>query len=229
MVGGPGADPILALSFVYRQCEAERNALTEVCISTRQKKPKRCPLYVPCIGRWYDYYSHGFWSPFLPLEGWLITPFSKFTLLYRYCPWRVELTDHWIFDRQNSSPFDPMSPIRRFVMALRKVGPTEPEFREISDSASVKRWPELWEYLTAKFYDEKRTQPRLTATITLYRRDDGFIGATLNDKDNARVAFAVGETLLGLLDSLEAVVSNPKTVWRNDRDLTGNAKRQKKG
>jgi len=68
----------------------------------------------------------------------------------------------------------------------------------------------------------------LTATITLYRRDDGFIGATLNDKDNARVAFAVGETLLGLLDSLEATVANPKTVWRNDRDLTGNAKRQKK-
>lgn len=112
-------------------------------------------------------------------------------------------------------------------MALRKVTPTEPTFRELSDSASVKRWPELWDYLTSKFYDREGTQPRLTSTITLYRRDDGFIGATLNDKDNARVAFAVGETLLGLLDTLEAVVANPKTVWRNDRDLTGNSKRKK--
>lgn len=193
----------------------------------KAKRKLFSPVYVPIVGQWYDYYSAGFWSPFLPTEGWLVTPHRHCLLLYRYCPWRVEMTDCWIFDRQNLRDSDLTLRVRRFVMALRKVQPTEPAFREISDAQASKRWPELWEFLTSKFYDREGTQPRLTSTITLYRRDDGFIGATLNDKDNARVCFAVGETVLGLLDTLEAVAANPKTVWRNDRDLTGNSKRKR--
>lgn len=113
-------------------------------------------------------------------------------------------------------------------MALRKVTNLPAAHTEISDSVSMKRWPELWQHLTLRHYDADKKEPRRTSTLTLFRRDDGLLGATLNDRDNGRVCFAAGQTLMGLLDSMEAIASNPDTTWREDKDLTGSSKRQKK-
>jgi len=114
-------------------------------------------------------------------------------------------------------------------MALRKVTNSPTTMREPRDSSSQKRWPEVWDHLLLRSYDSAGAEPRLTSTITLFRRDDGLLGVTLNDRDNGRVCFAAGETILGLLDTLEAVVANPQTVWREDKNLTGSSKRKKNG
>lgn len=113
-------------------------------------------------------------------------------------------------------------------MALRKITNAPAAHTEISDREGSKRWPELWQHLTQRHYDAAKTEPRHTSSITLFRRDDGLLGAILNDRDNARVCFAAGHTLLGLLDSLDAMASNPDTPWREDKNLTGSSKRQKK-
>lgn len=113
-------------------------------------------------------------------------------------------------------------------VALRKKTNAPATYAEVSDSTSMKRWPELWAHLTATHYDVAKTQPRHTSTITLFRGQSGLLGATLNDRDNGQVCFAAGQTLLGLLDSLEALAAHPDTQWREDKNLTGSSKRLKK-
>jgi hypothetical protein len=113
------------------------------------------------------------------------------------------------------------------AMTLRKV-PVVPGLpARINDPASAKRWPTLWEHLSSRSYDAEGKEPRMTSTISLFCRDDGTLGAVLNDKDNSRVCFAAGDTVLGLLDGLDAVAANPLTVWREDKNQTGSSKRRK--
>jgi len=94
------------------------------------------------------------------------------------------------------------------------------------DKETLKRWPCLWEYLTLTSYPDGGGD-RQTATLTVFWGSQGLT-ATLNDRDNARACFATAPTFVGLLDALEGVASHPDTVWRNDRNQTGNSNRKKK-
>jgi len=95
----------------------------------------------------------------------------------------------------------------------------------IPDIEALKRWPCLWEHLTAPSYGEGEPA-REKSTITFYVGAQG-LSAVLNDRDNAQACFAAAGTLVGLLDALEAVAANPKTTWREDRNQTGSSARKK--
>lgn len=113
------------------------------------------------------------------------------------------------------------------AMTLRKLRDNPLAITPISDATTQKRWPTLWDHLTQRFWDEKRTEPRQTSTITLFMRDDGRLGATLNDRSGSKACFAVGLSLMALLDTLEAVAGSEDTVWREDRQQTGSSARKK--
>lgn len=192
-----------------------------------RKKCLGARVYRPSVDRWYTIPEA---QPMSLLEAeeptfWLL--YEKAIVVYRLCPWRVEMTHWWTFRRTNSSRSAWKSQLGVIAMALRKVTNAPAAHTEISDSAGSKRWPELWQHLTLRHYDTAKTEPRHTSTITLFRRDDGLLGATLNDRDNSRVCFAAGQTILGLMDTLEAVASNPDTAWREDKNLTGASRRKK--
>jgi hypothetical protein len=153
--------------------------------------------------------------------------YKSCTIVYEWCFWRRELTGWWIFRHPPWRNLSPQQYIGRIVMALRKVAVVPGQPARINDPATAKRLPTLWEHLTSRSYDSEGKEPRLTSTISLFCRDDGTLGAVLNDKDNGRVCFAAGDTLTGLLDGLEAVAANPLTVWREDKNQTGSSKRKR--
>jgi len=99
--------------------------------------------------------------------------------------------------------------------------------RELSDAQSQQRWPTLWDHLTQTHWDEQRRDPRKTSTITLFLREDGLLGASLNDREGAKACFAVGDGLHAVLDVLEGVAASEDTVWREDRKITGSSARRK--
>jgi len=83
---------------------------------------------------------------------------------------------------------------------------------------------ELWEYMTARTYEDG--SKRETASLTLFWGAQGLT-AVLNDRDNARALFASGPGLEEVLALLSEMAGSPETQWRNDRNQTGNSKRQK--
>lgn len=156
-------------------------------------------------------------------------PFVDGFILYAWSPYHRELT---LWEPVPFPGFHKASYLERMgavEMALRKVTDTPAAFKEPSDVTAKKRWPELWDHLTARAYDDEAKTPRQTSTITLFCRDDGQLAGTLNDRDNGRACFAVAPALMLVLDTLEAVASNPATVWREDRQQTGSSKRKKNG
>lgn len=94
------------------------------------------------------------------------------------------------------------------------------------DPEAMSRWPCIWEHLTAPTYGPDGP-PRALSTVTLFLGHSGLTG-TLNDKDNAQACFASADTVLGVLDALEACASNPGYAWRQDRNLTGSSARKKR-
>lgn len=110
---------------------------------------------------------------------------------------------------------------------LRKIPKTTAKKRVIEDLQAKRQWPTLLEHLTQTSYDGEGAEPRQTSTITLFSREDGSLGITLNDRDNARACFAAADSLLGLLDELERFARSDQTVWREDRMQTGGSKRKK--
>jgi len=153
--------------------------------------------------------------------------FQDGILFYEWDPELKELT-RW---HPISCPgFGNLSVPDRFVKVnamLRKIPDSPTQFVEVVDKVAMKRWPTLWEHLTQRSYDDESKSPRQTSTITLFRREDGVLGATLNDRDNGRACFACSGSLEGLLDAIEKVAAHPDTIWREDRQKTGSSKRKK--
>lgn len=83
------------------------------------------------------------------------------------------------------------------------------------DQGFEESYPTLYSYLCDASYESG--EPRKTATITMFC-DAGYLKACVNDRDNDRSAFVTSETMEGLLDSLEACLSDAKTVWKLPRD-----------
>lgn len=109
--------------------------------------------------------------------------------------------------------------------------PTAPESGAASsggfpDQSFETDYPVLYSYLCDTCYSDGTA--RKTATITMFV-DGGYLKACVNDRDNARTAFVTGGTLVELLDSMEGLLCDNKTVWKLGRDEGGGqVKRERK-
>jgi len=113
------------------------------------------------------------------------------------------------------------------VMALRKNRDLPASMPQLDDEESKRRWPTLWDHLTQRFWDDAQREPRRTSTLTLFLRDDGRLGASLNDREGQKACFAAATDLHNLLDVLEGVCSSEDTAWREDKAKTGSSARKK--
>lgn len=85
--------------------------------------------------------------------------------------------------------------------------------------------PLLWEYMTARCYEDG--EPRATATLTMFLADDGSWGGTLKDRQNDRALFGRGSTWEEVVESLESQLDGDTPAWRADRTTTGSSRRIK--
>lgn len=82
----------------------------------------------------------------------------------------------------------------------------------------------LWEFMTADKYADGSKRER--ASLVLFYGDQGLT-CCLSDKDNQRSLFASCEGLAELLALLDELASDPNSVWRHQRALTGHSGRKK--
>lgn len=75
-------------------------------------------------------------------------------------------------------------------------------------------YPGLWEHLTAGQYPDKT--PRETSTLTLFT-EEGRVKCCLSDRDQGRVAFLSGLSVVGLLEALEAHLVAGTLDWRGQK------------
>lgn len=78
------------------------------------------------------------------------------------------------------------------------------------DKEFQKKYPWVWEYLSAAAY--KSGKPRQTATLTLFC-DGGVWSCALTDREEDRTCWCSGLTLEGLLEALEQRVTDAGS-WR---------------
>ena len=72
----------------------------------------------------------------------------------------------------------------------------------------------LCEYLSVSAFDDG--QPRETSTLMLFV-EDGFLKACLSDREEGCVAFFSGDSLEGLLESVEGALQDGSADWRMSR------------
>lgn len=89
------------------------------------------------------------------------------------------------------------------------------------DKEFSKKYPWLWEYLTAAAY--KDGTARQTATLTLFA-DGGVWSCALTDREEDRTCWCSGLELVGLLEALEQRVQDPGS-WRQRKAGGGGRKR----
>lgn len=73
------------------------------------------------------------------------------------------------------------------------------------------RCPAVWDYLTLSTYDDG--SDRVLSTIMVLV-EHGQVKACLNDRENNRSLWVAGESLEGVLESLEALLDDDRAVWR---------------
>lgn len=83
--------------------------------------------------------------------------------------------------------------------------------REAIASDLSKRWPTLWEYLSSAKWDDGSV--RETSTLMLLV-DEGRLKGCLNDRALERSCWVAADSLMGLLESLEAALESGGTDWR---------------
>lgn len=102
----------------------------------------------------------------------------------------------------------------RFTMGLleepKEGGGKGAPKKENVDKDFQKKYPWLWEYLSAAAY--KSGKPRQTATLTLFC-DGGVWSSALTDREEDKTCWCSGLTLEGLLQALEERVQEPGS-WR---------------
>jgi len=84
----------------------------------------------------------------------------------------------------------------------------------LEDLEAQKRWPALWEHLTAGAYPDGKVRERSSLTV-FYQ--DSTIRGMVRDKDLKLCLWATSKSLFGLLDMLEAGCNDPDAEWREDR------------
>lgn len=86
-----------------------------------------------------------------------------------------------------------------------KVGP------KFNDKSFQELYPNIYEYLVLKTYDDGSYRQTMTMLIFV---DGDTLKACLNDRDNNRSAFVEASTFAGLLDSIEAGLREEDLEWR---------------
>lgn len=86
--------------------------------------------------------------------------------------------------------------------------------RDVSGSRFAMEYPAVWEYLTADSFDDGK--PRQTSTVTLFV-EGGLCKVVLRDREAQQALFASGETVEGVLASLEGMLVDALADWRMDR------------
>lgn len=81
-------------------------------------------------------------------------------------------------------------------------------------------WPALWEFLTATSWPPPDGGPRTVGTVLLFV-ETGRWKACLRDRECGQVAFVSAASAEGLLDALDAGLTNGSLDWRPDRPKGG--------
>jgi hypothetical protein len=88
----------------------------------------------------------------------------------------------------------------------------------LRDEVAAKRWPQLWEYLTAKAYDDG--SPRVTSSLLIFEQE-GTLKGMLRDKDGDRCLWVAARGLIDLLECLDGQLGDDQADWRPDRKEKG--------
>lgn len=86
------------------------------------------------------------------------------------------------------------------------------------DHEASKRWPAIWEHLTAGEYPDGTKRER--SSLTVFYQDHSIRGM-IRDKDQKLCLWATSTSLFGLLDAIEAGCNDPDAEWRDDRQAPG--------
>lgn len=82
------------------------------------------------------------------------------------------------------------------------------------DADMQKRFPNVFEYLVADTYPDGQVRQRSTVMLIV---DADMVKLCLNDKDNGQSLWVSGTSLANALKALEAAVTCPTTVWRENK------------
>lgn len=93
-----------------------------------------------------------------------------------------------------------------------------------SASVMATTMPALWAHISCGSYPDGSVRQR--STLSVFVGDYG-LQACLNDRDNGLVAFVTGDSLVAILDALEASLASDSLDWRVSRQA-GGAKGRKK-
>lgn len=85
----------------------------------------------------------------------------------------------------------------------------------IDDAVAKKKWPTLFEYLTAVKDDAGNA--RETATVVFFM-GDGVWSAQVRDRHSESVLWVSSSMLATLLDEIERALNEPNPTWREIRD-----------
>lgn len=85
---------------------------------------------------------------------------------------------------------------------------TDPEFES--------GFPNLYEHLACRCWDDDVTQPRVTSTLTFFG-DAGCLKACLRDRAESRTAWVAGGSLGECLEALEEQLRTNTVQWRTER------------
>jgi len=83
----------------------------------------------------------------------------------------------------------------------------------VPDTLFAGRWPGVSEYMSVVVHKGK---PRDPASITFFC-ETGQLKACLTDKQNERLLFRSGETMVDIMDAFEKAVRDPGADWRPSR------------
>lgn len=78
------------------------------------------------------------------------------------------------------------------------------------DSVFAESYPALYEYMTVTSHEG---MPRIPASLTVFL-GQGQLRGVLNDRDQGLALWACSETLLGLLEEVDALLQSPSPPWR---------------
>lgn len=78
--------------------------------------------------------------------------------------------------------------------------------------------PSVWQYLTQDRWEDG--SPRETSGLLLFCQD-GLLKGMLRDKESGLCLWVTGQSLQGLLATLEAALGDPAAEWRVDRQAAG--------
>jgi len=95
----------------------------------------------------------------------------------------------------------------------RRPGVEEVSLMAVDGGPWAKRYPAIWEYLTADRWEDGAV--RQTSTLQLFG-DRGSLKVALKDRENGVICFLSGRDPEEALEALEMALRNGTAEWRED-------------